>query len=380
MSEGATLGLALAALALALLPLGMTLANLRLYRPPPAGARPVGAVSVLVPARDEEANIGPCLEAILANRDVDLEVVVLDDASSDRTAEIVAGFAARDPRVRLERAPPLPPGWSGKQHACLALSRLARHGTLLFLDADVRLSPDAVGRAAGFLESSGAGLVSGFPRQETGSLVERLLVPMIHVLLLGYLPMAAMRRERDPRFGAACGQLMVARREAYEASGGHGTIRASLHDGVALPRAFRRAGFATDLFDAAPLATCRMYRGATETWSGFGKNATEGMARPVALPVWTALLLGGHVLPWGLLAAAALGAAGPAAAATAALAAGASLGQRLLLARRFERDLAGPALHPAGVLAMLALQWAALLGARRGRAVAWRGRSYGAPG
>jgi hypothetical protein len=243
---------------------------------------------------------------------------------------------------------------------------------MLFLDADVRLSADAVGRAAGFLAASGAGLVSGFPREQTGSLMERLLIPMIHVLLLGYLPMAMMRWDRNPGFGAGCGQLMVAHRGAYETAGGHAAIRASLHDGVTLPRAFRRSGSMTDLFDAAPLATCRMYRGAAETWAGFGKNATEGMAKPVALPVWTVLLLGGHVLPWVLL----LSGASGTAATLAGLAAATSLAQRALLARRFERDMLGVLLHPFGVLAMLALQWDALLRAGRGRPVAWRGRSY----
>ncbi|WP_207476944.1 glycosyltransferase [Arenibaculum pallidiluteum] len=363
--------LAILCLALALIPLVLTAANLRAYRSP-AGTPPPGiAVSVLIPARNEEANIGACLDAVLASRGVAIEAVVMDDGSTDGTATVVAERAARDPRVRLERAPPLPPGWVGKQHACRALARAARHDVLLFLDADVRLAPDAVGRAAAFLARSGAGLVSGFPRQVTGSPGERLLVPMIHVLLLGYLPMGRMRRSRAPGLGAGCGQLMLARRDAYEAAGGHGAVPATLHDGVMLPRAFRRAGIATDLFDAAPIASCRMYRGFAETWEGFSKNATEGMARPVALPVWTALLLGGHVLPWILLL------AGPdSAALPAGLAAAASLGQRVLLARRFEPDLRGALLQPFGVLAMLALQWTALLRARRSHPVAWRGRSY----
>lgn len=360
--------LAVMALVLALLPLVLTLDNLRLYRPPAERAPPGTRLSVLIPARNEEANIARAVEAVLGSRGIDFEVVVLDDGSTDRTGEIVAAIARRDPRVRLETPPPLPPGWSGKQHACHVLAGKARHDLMLFVDADVRLAPDALARAAGFLLARpGTGLVSGFPRQETGTLAEALLVPMIHVLLLGYLPIRWMRRGRAPSLGAGCGQFILVRRPAYEAAGGHAAIRASLHDGLTLPRALRRAGWKTDLFDAAGLASCRMYHGAAETWAGFLKNATEGMATPVALPVWTLLLFGGHVLPWLLL---------PWAPGLALPAVAAGLAQRLLLARRLRQRRRELLLHPLGVLAMLALQWHALLRSGRGRPAQWRGRTY----
>ena len=376
MSDEAWIALAVLSLVLALLPLGLGFANLRLYRPPEDAPPPGTAVSVLIPARDEEATIGAAVEAALANRDVELEVVVLDDHSTDGTASVVDALARRDPRVRLERAPPLPPGWSGKQRACHALSELARYPVLLFQDADVRLAPDAVGRIAGFLLARGAGLVSGFPRQETRTAAEVLVIPLIHTLLLGYLPMAAMRRWSNPRFAAACGQLIAVRRDAYARSGGHAAIRASLHDGLTLPRAMRRAGLMTDLFDATDLATCRMYHGWDEVWAGFAKNATEGMATPAALPVWTLLLFGGHVLPWLMLAAAVATPVPGWAVLAAAGAAAAGLRLRLMLAVRFRQSLSGALLHPVGVMILLAIQWSALLRARRGRPALWRGRAY----
>ncbi len=375
--------LAWATLVLALLPLAMTLVNLGLYRvpspsPPQGEGRGRGqgtAVSILIPARNEEASIAGAVEAALANPGIALEIVVLDDQSTDRTAEIVRAIAARDPRVRLESAPPLPPGWSGKQHACQVLAGLARYPVLLFPDADVRLEPGSVARMAAFLRDSGAGLVSGFPRQVTGTLGEAMVIPMIHVLLLGYLPVLGTRFTSYPSFGAACGQLVLADRDAYARAGGHAAIRQSLHDGVTLPRAFRRAGIRTDLFDATSLARCRMYRGFAEVWAGFSKNATEGMATPMALPIWTALLFGGHVLPWLLLALPPdLVTGWPAGAA-----AGAGMGTRLLLAARFRQSLAGALLHPVGVVVMLAIQWTALVRAARGRPSVWRGRAYPAP-
>lgn len=363
-------------LILALLPLGQGIVNLTLYRRPTAEPPPGTAVSILIPARNEESGIAAAVEAALLSRGVEVEVIVLDDHSTDRTAEIVRALAASDPRVRLEPAPPLPPGWSGKQHACQVLAGLARYPVLLFQDADVRLSPAAARLTGGALLAGECGLVSGFPREETGTLAEALVIPLIHFLLLGYLPMAGMRRSTDPRFSAACGQLIAVRREAYLKVGGHAAIAASLHDGVTLPRAFRRAGQGTDLFDATGLARCRMYRGWHEVWSGFSKNATEGMATPAALPVWTLLLSGGHVLPWLLLGAAAFHPLPLAAVVLSGLAAVTGVIFRLMLAVRFRQSVVGALLHPVGVLIMLAIQWSALLRARHGKPSEWRGRAY----
>ncbi len=354
-----------ASLGLAAVPLAMTLANLGQFRTPaPAAGRPL--VSVLIPARNEEANIGDACAAVLASTGVELELVVLDDASTDRTPSILA--AMDDPRLRVATAPPLPPGWSGKQHACHVLGGLAAHELMVFVDADVRLAPDALSRMAGFMEREQAGLGSGFPRQVVVTWSERLLLPLIHFLLLGFLPMALMRRRLDPGLGAGCGQLFIARRAAYDEAGGHAAIRASLHDGLTLPRAFRRAGQMTLLFDATGFARCRMYRNAEQLWEGLCKNATEGMAKPAALPVWSVVLAGGQVLPAVLLLVA------PTGAAAVALAFG--IGTRLILAARFRQPVLSAVLQPVGMAALLVVQWFSLLRAARGGRATWRGRAY----
>lgn len=369
--------LAIAAALCALLPALVFRKNLALFQPPPAprpGQRP--AVSVLIPARNEEGAIGGAVEAALANEGVDLEVVVLDDQSEDRTAEVVRGLAARDSRVRLEAAPPLPAGWCGKQHACAVLAEHARHPMLLFVDADVRLAPDALARAAAFLEASGADLVSGFPRQETVTFLERLLIPLMHFVLLGFLPVARMRRSRHPAYGAGCGQLFLAWRAGYEKAGGHTAIRGSLHDGIALPRAFRQAGLATDLFDATPIASCRMYHDAGQVWRGLGKNAVEGLASPGKIVPVTALLVAGQVLPPVLLLLALAGAL-PAVALWAAVPGTLAVFlPRLAAARRFRQPVDGALLHPLGILVFLAIQWTALGRKLLGRPAGWKGRTY----
>lgn len=371
--------LVVTALVLAALPALLFTLNLACYRRLPrlhGAPRPPAApprLSVLIPARNEEEAIVPAVESILASSGVELEVLVLDDHSTDATAARVLRLAARDPRVRPVEGRPLPAGWCGKQHACWQLAREARHGLLVFMDADVRLAPDALARMAAFLGARPrVQLASGVPRQLTGTFLERLLIPLIHFVLLGYLPMARMRACTRTGYAAGCGQLFLARRGAYFAADGHRAIRDSLHDGVKLPRAFRRAGFLTDLFDATDLATCRMYRSGGEVWRGLGKNATEGLAHPAAIAPWTLLLVGGHVLPWAALMMAWGTNLAPLAAAACAL----SLWPRLVAAARFRQSWLGAALHPLGVLALVVIQWEALAARWRGRPQEWRGRRY----
>jgi Glycosyl transferase family 2 len=384
--------LAVIALVFAAFPAGLFVLNLRVYRPLPPGRRRQEAhsgspqeelalpcfgrhaVSVLIPARNEEKNIRTTLDAVLTNRDCNLEVIVLDDHSTDCTADIVNEFAARDPRLRLESAPPLPAGWCGKQHACHVLAKLARNPLLVFIDADVRLAPDALERMASFMEQTDAALASGVPRQELGTFSERLLIPLIHFILLGFLPMHVMRRTRWPSMSAGCGQLFIARREAYERCGGHAMLRDSLHDGIKLPRLFRQAGFATDLFDATDLAKCHMYHTNVDTWRGLGKNATEGLATPLTILPMTILLFCGQVLPFVLFAFAPILSAS--ALALVAVAATLAYLPRLLAARLFRQPLGGALLHPLGVGALLAIQWHALVRHLTGRPSVWKGRSY----
>ena len=360
----------IAVVACSLGPALLFLFNQFFYRAPPSRPRYTGdPISVLIPARDEEASIAAAVEHALATRGVEIEIIVLDDASSDSTAAIVKAIAARDPRVRLASAPPLPPGWNGKQHACHVLASLATHPTLCFLDADVRLEPDALARLAAFMDSHAASLVSGFPREETGSPLEWLLIPLIHFVLLSYLPFAAMRwAPRMAGFAAGCGQVLMVRRSDYRAAGGHAAIRQTMHDGLLLPQLFRRHGFATDLADLTGLARCRMYTNAREVWRGLTKNATEGMAAPSRILPFSVLLLLGQVLPLPLflLAPSSLG----------VVALAASYGPRLIAAVRFRQNLLGALLHPVGVAILLVLQWNALFQKLGGKRTTWKQRAY----
>ena len=370
------LALALFALFFSGLPCLLYFRNAKLFRKPEAisSATPE-RVSVLIPARNEEAGIAAALEAVLANEGVELEVIVLDDSSTDRTAAIVREFAAKDRRVRLATAPPLPSDWCGKQHACYQLSLLAKYEVITFLDADVRLGPVALKRMVGFLRTSGASLVSGFPRQETGTLGEKLIVPLIHWLLLCYLPLSRMRQSLQVGLGAGCGQWFLTTAEAYRQVGGHGhpMVRASLHDGVKLPRAYRQYGLKTDLCDAREDATCRMYRSTNQVWNGFAKNAREGLGAPGFIWIWTILLTLGHLLPFALLPF--VNSLTPYFSTVLVASVGCSLAPRIHAAVRFEQSWIGVVFHPLSILALLAIQWYATLRVWLGRPVGWKGRT-----
>jgi hypothetical protein len=371
---------------LAALPAALTLANLRLFRPAPqppqAGQGGIPGVSLLVPARNEAAAIGGCARAVLASRDVALELVILDDGSTDGTADIVRQLAAEDPRVRLVGGRQLPAGWCGKQHACLQLAEAATHDTWIFLDADVRLEPDAARRCVAFLDESGVALASGFPRQLTAAVLDWLLVPLIHFILLGYLPLARSRMDDSPGLAAGCGQLFVTRRADYLRSGGHAAIRRSLHDGIKLPRAYRRAGMKTDVFDASDIASCRMYARSRDVWQGLAKNATEGVGSPATIVPFTILLAGGQILPvllvtWGLVTS--WRGFAPWSVATAILAAGLVFMPRVVEAVRFRQSLPSAFAQPLAVLVFLLIQWTSLVRRQLGLATTWRGRSLEQP-
>ncbi|WP_207539043.1 glycosyltransferase family 2 protein [Sabulicella rubraurantiaca] len=353
------------ALALALMPVVFGTINLlRMARP--RGTPPEGTlVSILVPVRNEAANIGACLDAALASTGCAVEVVVMDDGSTDDTAAIVSSYAARDARVRLVEAPSLPPGWTGKVHACARLAEAAQGTHLLFIDADVRLAPHAACAMAAHAAAKRIAMVSGVPRQLIFSLGEALTVPFINFLLICYLPFGGRATSRRPSLAAACGQLILVERRAYAAIGGHGAIKGVLHDGIALARLFRSRGHDTEILDGAPLATCRMYEGFIPSWAGFIKNAREGMATPIGLPIWTVLLAGAHLWPWALL---------PDAEALLTILLMFAL--RAAVTIRTGEPWWTVPLHPLTVLVALAIQWTALFRSALGIKAGWKGRAY----
>ncbi len=348
---------------------------------PPADRLP--PVTILVPARNEAARIGSCLGSILRLDYPNLDVVVIDDGSTDGTSEVARRAAAGDGRLTVVQAGPLPAGWVGKNHALWQGQAAARGDWLLFTDADTLHAPASLRLAVGEALARGAGLLSLTGRQQAVSVVERLVQPLVFEFLARRFPLAAVNDPADPR-AAANGQYLLVARQLYDRIGGHAAVKGDLLEDVALARLAKLAG-ARVVFLAAPdLVTVRMYEGAGALWEGWTKNLADLAGGPrAALAEAAALILRGVGPVAGLaagLAALAVGrwdlAAGPLLFAAAGLPALAAEGARLA-------RLAGTP-PPTGLMAPAGAALTAALFARSawrrsgGRQVAWRGRRYAA--
>jgi chlorobactene glucosyltransferase len=280
-----------------LLQLALVFWNRReMARPAPrAWGRDAPLVSILVPARNEEGNIGRCLDHLLAQDYPNLEIVVVDDASTDATAAVVGGYA--DGRLRLIAARPLPPGWSGKNWACHQLYQAARGRILCFVDADTTLAPGTISAAAGLLDDHGAGLVSLLPRSGSTSAAGKVLLPMVTHALLALFPIGAVHRARHPMVSVAIGPFMMVSRAAYDAAGGHAAAPDHVVDDVQLSRNVKRAGHRVRLGTGTDLVETAWYESAGDMWRGFSKNSfaaldnNPGVGFAVLLLIIPALLL-----------------------------------------------------------------------------------------
>ena len=346
--------------------------NARLLRRPPTVLGSRGSVSVLIPARDEAARIGGCLEALLQSTGVDLEIIVYDDGSTDATAAVVGAIAARDPRLRLQQGTALPAGWLGKNHACHRLAQAASYELLVFVDADVRVAPDGLARAVALLDDAEVDLLSPYPRQIAMSLSERLLQPLLQWSWLTFLPLRLAERSAAPRLTAANGQLLVCRGAAYRRAGGHAAVREAVIEDVALARALKRAGARVAMADGTDIATCRMYRGWSEVRDGYSKSLWAATARPRGA-VAMALLLGWlYCLPPAVLVARLVRGRGDVF--TPAVGYGAGVAGRAIAARRTGGRPLDSFGHPVGIAVLIGLLLRSHALRARG-SLTWKGRS-----
>lgn len=346
--------------------------NLRRLRTPSADPAPVPEpVSLLVPARDEAASIAGCLHAALASGRVpDLEVLVLDDGSTDTTADIVRSVADADARVRLLPGAPLPPGWVGKPWACAQLAAQARGSVLVFLDADVRLEPSGLAASVELLRTSGLDLVCPYPRQLADGVLPRLVQPLLQWSWLSLLPLLRAERSRRPSLSAANGQLLVCDAGAYRTSGGHDRVANSVIEDVELLKSFKRSGFHGVVADGTAVAHCRMYDTGAELVDGYTKSLWAAFGSRTGAAAIVAALCTAYVAP----PLAILGGRGRRARVVGAVGYAAAVAGRAMVARRTgQRVLPDILAHPASVVVLgwlVARSWRA----RRTGTLTWRGR------
>jgi len=325
-------------------------------------------VSVIIPARNEEACLGTCLESLVAQAGVDFEIIVVDDHSTDRTREIAASFAgANRGEVRVIEAGPLPDGWTGKNNAVVAGVSEARGEWLLFTDADTVHLPGSLARALGEAQENDAELLSYSPEQVAVSFWERATLPVVFAELARQYPPSKVSDAASP-IAAANGQYILVRRKTYEEVGGHTTIAGEILEDVALARAVKGSGRKMRFRYAADAVRTRMYRNFRELRDGWTKNLALLFPSPGWLAVKSLLL---WILPW-----AALG-----------LAAGKArwfavfVGGLLYLTVRISRANFTVGMTFLGVLLGVPMFAYLLLRSKRAHAwgsVNWKGRSYGA--
>ena len=275
----------------------------RLVRTLPPSGQDAPLVTVIVPARDEQGNIGPCLQGVLAqDYPVDrLRILVVDDHSSDATAAIVRNTAVRHKQVALLASPPLPPRWVGKSHACWIGARAVAPQTewLCFLDADVWIESGALSSAVHAALVARLDLLSLAPRQELLSFAERLILPC-GLIILSFLQDLRQVQARSGHEVTATGQFMLVRRDAYEAVGGHAAVCTAICEDLEFARRLKDDGHSVLLMNGDTLLSTRMYTGWRTLWPGLAKNlvdtfggraATLSVALAAVILAWAAFAL-----------------------------------------------------------------------------------------
>jgi chlorobactene glucosyltransferase len=340
---------------------------------------PPPLVSVLIPARDEESNIGPCLDSLRRQDYPEFEILVLDDSSTDCTAEIVAEAAAEDSRVRLLRGEPLPPGWAGKPFACHQLAAEARGDWLLFTDADTIHAPTVLSHVLGVAVRCRAAFVSGFPYQRTSSIWQNMALPILfYFMLLCWLPLWWLQRTRRSLPSVAIGQFMFFSAEEYRSIGGHEAVKSRIVEDVWLGKEMARHNYRQLTLDLSSLVSCQMYREFGTMWDGISRwlytvaslsaLVLFGLMAVVALLfllpfVWLAhgLFLAQPALGWQVMVSVQV--------AILILA-------RYLAGRRFSQPKSSIVLHPFGIGFLLLVGAYAGYRCLTGGGVRWKGRVY----
>ncbi len=247
-----------------------------------------GQVSVLIPARNEEKNVASLINDLLIHDYQNIEILVFNDQSTDKTAEIVKEFTEKDSRVKLINSDGLPEGWLGKNYACHSMAKLAKGRYLLFLDADVRIGNGIIQQTTSFAEKHRLGLLSIFPKQIMVSAGEKATVPLMHYILLTLLPLILVHKTSFPSLAAANGQFMLFNAEIYRKTKPHEKMKYEKVEDIKIARYFKQEGINIACITGKKTVGCRMYTGFAESVHGFSKNVIQffGNSFPIAFLFW----------------------------------------------------------------------------------------------
>jgi len=251
-------------------------------------------VSVLIPVRNEEKNIKNILNDLMHQDYKNIEIIIFNDQSEDRTVEIINEYMAKDPRIQLLHSDFLPVGWLGKNHACHSMSKKAKGEYLLFIDADVRLSGDPMGKAVTFSKKHNLSLISVFPKQIIMTPGEKITVPNMNYILVSLLPLILVRKLRFASMAAANGQFMFFRAKEYHSIEPHQLMRNNKVEDILIARHYKKKRLRIACLLGTNEIVCRMYRNFNDGVEGFSKNVIEffGNSFVSALLFWLVTTLG----------------------------------------------------------------------------------------
>jgi chlorobactene glucosyltransferase len=258
-------------------------------------------VSLLVPARNEEGNIEKCLDHLIRQDYPDFEIIVLNDESTDKTEEILRKYQNRvtAPKITVLIGGALPAGWTGKNWACWQLAQAAKGEIIIFTDADNWHHPAAVSKTISWMEKYNLNAFSAFPQQITVSWFEKLLIPVIDVILYTLLPLWMILKTKNPSLSAANGQWLACRKTDYFQIGGHEQVKNKVVEDVEIFRLFKRKGRKALTSIGTGVVFCRMYRSYPEVVNGLMKifYGLTGNHLIVYFFLLTMMFLV-YVLPW----------------------------------------------------------------------------------
>ncbi|HJM29388.1 MAG: glycosyltransferase family 2 protein [Acidimicrobiales bacterium] len=269
--------------------LGLILWNLRVVtRPGKVKSHSSKKASLLIPARNEEGFIGDCVRSLLRQDHPNIEIIVLDDHSTDRTRTIVESVGES---VKVLSSAPIPKGWTGKNWACHQLSQHATGDVLFFVDADAVLEPIAVSSVLKVMENEKVDLVASLLRNRGVSFASRILLPIVNHAVLALFPASLVHRSSNPDIALAFGPFIGVSQLAYRESGGHAAHPGHIVDDVQLARSVKAAGYHQRLINGTDLAATTWYSGVVDIWKGFSKNAYGALSYRTSLSLITALLI-----------------------------------------------------------------------------------------
>ncbi len=337
-------------------------------KPRPSSQIYEGEVSLLIPARNEEANLPDCLRSVLKQGDVIREVLIYNDHSTDGTESVINHFAECDAKVRSIYVLPLEPGWCGKNFACWQLAKVASGKWLLFVDADARLTADAVARMVEEMNRRQLKMLSCWPGLELRSFWERTLMPMLNFVVFATFPSLLSLTLDNPSLGLAHGACLMFDRESYEQIGGHSAVRDQIFEDTRLAQLWRERGRRSLCLDGQDTVRVRMYSSFAEIWLGFQKNFFPAFKREASFWLFLIFHFTVFLLPFvwmvfrpGI---------------QIALAAFVVLAIRLVLILRFRQPTWSVLLHPVAEGILIALGLSSWLKCKTGKGVGWKGREY----